>query len=335
MQISSQLSTRIIWAQTGHQIPVGQLVVLAEIGPIHACVTCPDWWRRLPGRQVLPTGNAHFGKLRKISAELLHCAKLRHMLPVMRVSLFVACLTDLFAPDVGMAVVQSLEHFGCEVDFPTAQTCCGQPAFNNGFPADARTLAIRMLDVFQNADYVVTPSGSCCAMIRAHYPELFHDDPQRYDRAVDLAARCYEYVEFITKILKVDLSSLTLPEDEKFTYHYTCHLRTLGASGAPAIALLKQLGGASFTEMEKADQCCGFGGTFAIKYTDISGAMVRDKVQCGAATGADTMIVNDGGCAMNISGGCHRHNVPMKVRHISQIIAAAIEHSAKKSKVGK
>ncbi len=252
----------------------------------------------------------------------------------MRVSLFVACLTDLFAPDVGMAVVKTLEHFGCEVDFPVAQTCCGQPAYNNGFPADARTLAARMLDVFQNSEYVVTPSGSCCAMIRAHYPELFHDDPRQHDRAVDLAARSYEYVEFLTKILKVGLTGLSLPEDEKFTYHYTCHLRTLGASGAPAIGLLKQLGGASYSEMEKADQCCGFGGTFAIKYSDISGAMVRDKVQCGAATGADTMIVNDGGCAMNISGGCHRQGVPMKVRHISQIIAAAIDHSAGKRKVG-
>lgn len=246
----------------------------------------------------------------------------------MKVSLFVACLTDLFAPDVGMAVVTSLEHFGCEVDFPTAQTCCGQPAFNNGFPADARALAVRMLDVFRHADYIVTPSGSCCAMIRAHYPELFHDDPSLHDRAIGFAARCYEYVEFLTKVLKVDLTGLTLPADEKFTYHFTCHLRTLGASGAPAINLIKQLGGSQFAAMEKADQCCGFGGTFAIKYTDISGAMVNDKVQCGQATGADTMIVNDGGCAMNIAGACHRQGASIHVRHIAQIISSAIEHSA-------
>ncbi|MGC8624738.1 MAG: (Fe-S)-binding protein [Phycisphaerae bacterium] len=246
----------------------------------------------------------------------------------MKVSLFVTCLTDLFAPDVGMAVVKTLEYFGCTVDFPTAQTCCGQPSYNNGFPADARALAARMIEVFHDADYVVTPSGSCCAMIRDHYVELFQDDPAQRKLAEDFVARCYEYVEFLTKILKVDLTGLTLPKEEKFTYHYTCHLRGLGLSGEPSIRLLKQLGGAQFTKLEKAEQCCGFGGTFAIKYPDISGAMVRDKVDCGCKTGADTMIVNDGGCAMNIGGAGHRTHAPFRVRHIAQIIAAAIEHTA-------
>lgn len=246
----------------------------------------------------------------------------------MKVSLFVTCLTDLFAPDVGMAVVKTLEHFGCSVDFPTAQTCCGQPAFNNGYPEEARALAVKMIDVFHDADYIITPSGSCCAMIRDHYIELFHDDPDQRKLAEDFVARCYEYVEFLTKILKVDLSTLSLPENETFTYHFTCHLRGLGATGEPAIRLLKQLGGAQFTALEKAEQCCGFGGTFAIKYSDISGAMVRDKVQCGSKTGAQTMIVNDGGCAMNIGGACHRMGASFRVQHIAQIIAAAVEHTA-------
>ena len=134
-------------------------------------------------------------------------------------------------------------------------------------------------------------------------------------------------MEFLTKILKVDLSTLSFPQNETFTYHFTCHLRGLGATGEPAIRLLKQLGGAQFTALEKAEQCCGFGGTFAIKYSDISGAMVRDKVQCGGKTGAQTMIVNDGGCAMNIGGACHRMGASFRVRHIAQIIAAAVDHT--------
>jgi L-lactate dehydrogenase complex protein LldE len=246
----------------------------------------------------------------------------------MKVSLFVTCLTDLFAPDVGLAVVKTLEYFGCTVDFPTAQTCCGQPSYNNGFMDDARALAARMIEVFHDADYVVTPSGSCCAMIRDHYVELFRDDSAQRKMAEDFVARCYEYVEFLTKILKVDLTGLTLPKEEKFTYHYTCHLRALGLTGEPTIRLLQQIGGVKFIEMEKAEQCCGFGGTFAIKHSDISGAMVRDKVACGSKTGADTMIVNDGGCAMNIGGAGHRTSAPFHVQHIAQIIAAAIEHSA-------
>ncbi len=244
----------------------------------------------------------------------------------MKVSLFITCLTDLFAPDVGLAVVKTLEYFGCTVDFPTAQTCCGQPSFNNGFPADARMLAKKMMDVFHDADYIVTPSGSCCAMIRDHYIELFHDDPDQRKLAEDFVARCYEYVEFLTKVLKVDLTGLALPKNQKVTYHYTCHLRGLGATGEPAIAMLKQLGAVEFLPLEKAEQCCGFGGTFALKYPDISGAMVRDKVQCGCQTGADTMVVNDAGCAMNIGGACHRMEAPFCVRHIAQIIDAAIAH---------
>ncbi|HMD55772.1 MAG TPA: (Fe-S)-binding protein [Phycisphaerae bacterium] len=243
----------------------------------------------------------------------------------MKVSLFVTCLTDLFSPQVGLAAVKTLEHFGCEVDFPSAQTCCGQPAFNNGFPEQSRPLAARMIRVFENADYVVTPSGSCCAMIRDHYIGLFKGDPAMEHRATEFVAKCYEFVEFLTKILKVDLSKLSLKQKTAFTYHYTCHLRGLGATGDPAIKLIKQIRNADFTPLEKAEQCCGFGGTFAIKYHDISGAMVKDKVACGKQTGAGVMIVNDAGCAMNIGGACHRYGAPFKVRHIAEVIAEALE----------
>ncbi len=243
----------------------------------------------------------------------------------MKVSLFVTCLTDLFAPDVGMAVVKTLEYFDCMVDFPVAQTCCGQPAFNNGFHHDARDLARRMIQVFENSDYIVTPSGSCCAMIRDHYIHLMEGDPVWEQKATEFVARTYEYVEFLTKILKVDLRLLSLPAEKTFTYHYTCHLRGLHTTGEPCIDLLKQIGNVHFTPLEKAEQCCGFGGTFAIKYSDISRAMVMDKLDCGNKTGAQEMIVNDGGCAMNIGGACHRHGGKFIPRHIASIIWDAIE----------
>ncbi len=250
----------------------------------------------------------------------------------MKVSLFITCLTDLFAPQVGLAVVKSLEYFGCQVDFPAAQTCCGQPQFNNGYFQEAQNLARRMIKVFQGASYVVTPSGSCGAMVKEHYPGLFTHDPAWGRRAEDLAGRCYEYVDFLTRVLKVDLHGLSLPEKTTFTYHYNCHLRGLGLTGEPARRLLEQIGNVTLLPLEKAEQCCGFGGTFAVKYPDISGAMVRDKIACAARSGAAVMIVNDGGCAMNIAGAGHRNGEKFVVRHLAEVIAAAIEHTAAQRK---
>lgn len=243
---------------------------------------------------------------------------------MMKVSLFITCLTDLFSPQVGMATVDVLEYFGCAVDFPQAQTCCGQPSFNNGYPDQARDLAWRMIRVFEKSDYVVTPSGSCCAMIRDHYAGLFEDDPAKLRAAEDFIGRTYEFVEFLTKILKVDVSGLALSRPVKATYHYTCHLRGLGATGEPAIKMLRELGNCDFVPLEKAEQCCGFGGTFAVKYPEISGAIVRDKVACGQKTGADVMIVNDAGCAMNIGGACHRYQGKFEAKHIAELLAQAI-----------
>ena len=245
----------------------------------------------------------------------------------MKVSLFITCLTDIFAPTVGMAVVKTLEHFGCEVNFPADQTCCGQPAFNNGYPEQARTLAQRLIKVFNEADYIVTPSGSCCAMIRDHYPNLFADDEILQAEALEFVARTYEFIEFLTKILKVDLTAYRLSEPVDFTYHYTCHLRGLEMTGDPCIHLLQQIGNCRFVPLEKAEQCCGFGGTFATKYPDISGAIVRDKVQCGDRSRAQVMIVNDGGCAMNIGGAAHRYGSTFAVRHAAELIAEALEGS--------
>jgi len=245
----------------------------------------------------------------------------------MHVSLFVTCLTDLFSPQVGMDVVRVLEHFGCTVDFPADQTCCGQPQFNNGFLHEARPLAQRMIRVFDRSQFVVSPSGSCCAMFREHYPHLFKDDPQWENRALALAAKTYEFVEFLTKILKADLSTLKLPAPTTLTYHYNCHLRSLNQSPEICAALAGNLGNVTFIPLEKTEQCCGFGGTFASKYPDISGAIVRDKIEKAAKTGAEVLIVNDAGCAMNIGGACHRLGAAFRVKHIAELLTAAIDNA--------
>jgi L-lactate dehydrogenase complex protein LldE len=242
----------------------------------------------------------------------------------MNVSLFITCLGDLFSPHVGMATVKVLEHFGCVVDFPEGQTCCGQPQFNNGYAHEARPLAERMIRVFKNSEYVVTPSGSCCAMVREHYPLLFKDEGLEND-ALEFVAKTYELVEFLTKVLKVDVAGLQLSAPTAITYHYTCHTRGLGLTGEPCINMVKQLGNTQFIPLEKAEQCCGFGGTFAVKYADISGAIVRDKIANGEKTHADVMIVNDAGCAMNIAGACHRQGGHFRVKHFAELLADAID----------
>jgi L-lactate dehydrogenase complex protein LldE len=238
------------------------------------------------------------------------------------VALFVTCLTDQFYPHVGVAVTKILERLGCTVAFPQAQTCCGQPFFNNGFHPQAKSLAEHFIDVFEPYDYIVTPSGSCCAMVREQFHQLFKGDPREHTME-KVAGRTYEFVEFLDKVLKVDMSQFKLPRKVGMTYHYTCHLRGIGVKDE-GVRLLQQLGNVDFRPMEKTDQCCGFGGTFASKYPAISGAIVEDKVQCIAATGAETLICNDAGCTMNISGMCNRQNIPVTTKHIAEVLAEAM-----------
>ena len=239
------------------------------------------------------------------------------------VALFITCLTDQFYPHVGVAITRILEKLGCRVLFPEAQTCCGQPFFNNGFHDEARQLATRMISIFEPFPYVVTPSGSCCAMVREQFQELLHDDPQWEPAVKRLMSRTYEFVEFLDKMLNVDFSAFRLPESRPISYHYTCHLRGIGVKDE-GVKLLRQIGNVDFRPMEKTDQCCGFGGTFAVKYPAISGAIVEDKVNCLAATGAQTLVCNDAGCTMNIAGMCHRRGLDTRVRHIAELIAEAM-----------
>jgi L-lactate dehydrogenase complex protein LldE len=241
----------------------------------------------------------------------------------MKVTLFVTCLTDTFYPRTGMAVVKVLERLGCQVDFPQEQTCCGQPMFNNGFTEEARVLARRMVQVFEDSEYVVTPSGSCAAMIRDYYVDLLKDDHAYAAGAKALAGKTYEFYEFLLKVLKVDLRQLGARWPGKVTYHYSCHLRGIGVTDE-AVRLIKQIDGLDYVPLPKAEQCCGFGGTFAMKYPQISGSLVRDKVACIKETAAPYVVSNDAGCTMNISGSCHREGVKVKFISLAEIIAESL-----------
>lgn len=248
----------------------------------------------------------------------------------MKASLFVTCLTDWFYPDVAASVVRVLRRLGVTVDFPRDQTCCGQPALNSGFHDDARAVAGRMIRVFAESERVVTPSGSCCSVVREHFPHLFHDDAAMHAKAVAMAGKTFEFVEFLEKVVRPDWSKWGLRYPAVATYHYSCHLRGLGMTDE-AVRLLQRIGGLEYRPIEKLDACCGFGGTFAVKYGDISGAMVADKVANIRKTGADVVVCNDGGCTMNIAGACRRQGVHAKFVHIAQILDAAMADAEARS----
>jgi L-lactate dehydrogenase complex protein LldE len=241
----------------------------------------------------------------------------------MNVSLFITCLTDTFYPRTGMAVVKILEHLGCHVDFPQAQTCCGQPMYNTGFHDDCADLARRMVRVFEHSEHVITPSGSCAAMIRDYYADLLKDDPAYASGATELAGKTYEFIEFLVKVMKVDLKALGVKWEGKTTYHYSCHLRGIGVTDE-AVQLMNQIEGLEYVPLPKQDQCCGFGGAFSIKYPPISGAMVNDKVGCIQSTHTPMVVSNDAGCTMNIAGACRRQGVAVGFKSLPEIIAEGL-----------
>lgn len=241
----------------------------------------------------------------------------------MKIALFITCLTDAYFPRAGVAVVKVLEHLGHEVEFPRAQTCCAQPMFNNGFHPEARDLARRLIDVFEPFQTVVTSSGSCAAMIREHYPHLFADEPAALALARALASRTFEFSEFLLKVLRVDLRSLGVQWQGDIVTHSACHLRPLGLVGV-AETLLDQIHGLSHVPPANAEQCCGFGGTFSVKYPEISAGMVGEKAASIAATGRRTLVCNEAGCAMNIAGACRRAGTPVHLTSLAEIIAEGL-----------
>ena len=235
-----------------------------------------------------------------------------------RVGLFVTCLVDLYRPSVGFAALRLLEQAGCQVEVPRAQTCCGQPAYNSGDRATARDLAVGILDAFEGYDHVVAPSGSCAGMLRAHLPHLFDDDPNLRARADRLAAKTFELISFL-----VDVRGFVPPPGTTlsgtFTYHDACSgLRELGVREQPR-KLLASLG-VTVVEMAEPEICCGFGGTFCVKYPDISGRMVTDKVRDIAATRAETVLAGDLGCLLNIAGRARREGVRVDARHVAEVL---------------
>jgi L-lactate dehydrogenase complex protein LldE len=239
--------------------------------------------------------------------------------PPFRVALFVTCLVDLFRPTVGFAAVKLLEQAGCIVEVPRGQTCCGQPAYNSGDRGDAREIAAQVLEAFDAYDYIVAPSGSCAGMLRVHYPELFADEPVLLPRARRLAERCWELVSFLVDVCGVERVSARWPREA--TYHDGCSgLRELGIKGQPR-RLLASVDGLALCELPGAEVCCGFGGTFAVKYPEISDKMVGDKAADIAATGTAAVLAGDLGCLLNIAGKLYRDGRRIEVRHVAEVLA--------------
>ncbi len=236
-----------------------------------------------------------------------------------RIALFVTCLVDIHRPSVGFAAISLLEQAGCVVEVPRAQTCCGQPAYNSGDRATTRALLADYVDAFAGYDYVVAPSGSCAGMLREHMPHLFDDDPNLRARADALAAKTYELVSFLTDVMGVTGVAAGLAGTA--TYHDSCAgLRELGVKAQPR-ALLGTVAGLALVEMAEPEVCCGFGGTFCVKYPDISTRMVGDKTRDIAATGADLLLAGDMGCLLNMAGKLHREGSRIGVRHVAEVLA--------------
>ena len=238
----------------------------------------------------------------------------------MRVGLFVTCLIDMMRPEIGFSTLKLLETAGCEVVIPDSQTCCGQPGYNSGERAIARDLAQKFLDEFESFDYVVVPSGSCGGMVKAHYGDLFADDPELMGRYERLRPRVYELPYFLVNLLHVD--AVPAFYTGQLTYHDSCSgLRELGVKTQPR-ALLAKMPGVKMTEMKDCQACCGFGGTFALKYGNISTAIVDEKCANIAASGAPAVVLGDLGCMLNIEGRLRRTgDTKTRVLHIAQVLA--------------
>jgi len=235
------------------------------------------------------------------------------------VALLVTCLVDLFRPSIGLAAVKLLEEAGCDVAVPRTQTCCGQPAYNSGDKDDAKAIARQVIEAFAGYDYVVAPSGSCAGMVKVHYPELFSDEPAMLARAEELAARTWELMSFLVDVRGV--KSVPAGFAQSVTYHDSCSgLRELGVKGQPR-QLLASVDGLVLKELPGAEICCGFGGTFAVKYPEISGKMANDKIADIAATGADCVLAGDLGCLLQIAGRLSRAGSTVEARHVAEVLA--------------
>lgn len=235
------------------------------------------------------------------------------------VALFATCLVDLFYPQVGEATVRLLRRLGLTVTYPADQTCCGQPLFNNGFHAEAASIARRTMALLEPAECIVVPSGSCACMLKKEYLHLFQDDPEMHQRAASLGRKTYELSDFLVRVLgREDVGSRFAGAA---TYHPSCHLlRGLGIADAPA-RLLRRVQGLTLHELPAAENCCGFGGSFAVKFPEVSNAILQEKIRNIRSTGADVLVANDCGCLMHMGGGIRRARQPIRTLHLAEILA--------------
>lgn len=235
----------------------------------------------------------------------------------MKLSLMVTCLGDVLRPEAAKATVCLLRRLGHDIDFPEQQTCCGQPFFNSGFADYARHQAKHTISVFRSERTVVVPSGSCAAMVKVEYPHLLEGETEWHEQALELASRTFELSDFLVNRLGIE--DVGAKYRGKVAYHYACHLRGLQLSDE-AERLIRHVEGAELMTLRHADQCCGFGGSFSVRYPDISTAMVDDKVKCVLETEADCLVSTDAGCLMNISGRLRRLNKPHEVLHLAELL---------------
>lgn len=243
-----------------------------------------------------------------------------------RVGLFVTCLADLVRPQVGFAAVKLLEAAGCEVSVPRAQTCCGQPAWNAGDDKNAAALARAVVDIFEEFDYVVAPSGSCAGMLRNHYPNVLKDDPAYAARARALAAKSHELISFLVN--ERGMKKVAARYDGKVCYHDSCSsLREMGVKSEPR-ELLASVEGLTLEELRDPGTCCGFGGLFSVKYPEISGRLADDKIADAVKSGADTLVGADLGCLLHLAGRMKRQGNDIRVRHVAEVLANMADEPA-------
>ncbi len=236
-----------------------------------------------------------------------------------KVGLFVTCIVDAMRPNIGFASLKVLEDAGCDVEVPRTQTCCGQPAFNSGDDKSTRAIAKQVIEAFEPYDYVVAPSGSCASMIKSHYRELFVGDPAWAGRQTELSAKTWEILSFLTDVMKYRAAGVRY--DGVATYHDSCSgLRDLGVYDQPR-ALLGGVEGLTLVPLVGNNECCGFGGTFCVKYPDLSNAIVGDKAEKIQATKADTLLGGDMGCLMNMAGKLSRLGSAVKAYHTIEVLA--------------
>jgi len=234
-----------------------------------------------------------------------------------RVSLMITCLGDMFFPEVGVSMVRLLRRLGVSVDFPAGQTCCGMPLFNSGYHREAAAVAARTVGLFRDAEHVVVPSGSCAFMVKHEYPALM-GDPESRRAAEDLAARTWELSQFLVRVL--DVRELTPTVKGRVTYHDSCHLlRGLGESESPR-ELLRHLRGVELVELPGADECCGFGGSFAVRLPEVSAGILERKLANVEATGASCVVACDAGCLMQMAGGLRRRRSKVRAIHLAELL---------------